>query len=90
MRGETDYHHIIHKKLRRLAQAIKTAAQEQVKSKVYVDSGPILEREYAQKAGIGWIGKNTNLINWQSGVLVFSRGTARQRQIGLRLPAAAR
>lgn len=67
----TDYHHIIYKKLRRLAQAIKTTAQEQVKSKVYVDSGPILEREYAQKAGIGWIGKNTNLINWQSGSWYF-------------------
>ena len=67
----TDYHDIIQKKLRRLAHYIKAAAQEQVKSRVYVDSGPILEREYAQKAGIGWIGKNTNLINWQSGSWYF-------------------
>lgn len=67
----TDYHDIIHEKLRRLAKFVKAAAQKQVKSKVYVDSGPILEREYAQKAGIGWIGKNTNLINWQSGSWYF-------------------
>ena len=67
----TDYHDIIHKKLRRLAKFVKATAQKQVKSKVYVDSGPILEREYAQKAGIGWIGKNTNLINWQSGSWYF-------------------
>jgi epoxyqueuosine reductase len=67
----TDYHDIIYNKLRRLAQFIKEHAQKQVKSKVYVDTGPILEREYAQKAGIGWIGKNTNLINWQSGSWYF-------------------
>ncbi|MDE0186088.1 MAG: tRNA epoxyqueuosine(34) reductase QueG [Candidatus Poribacteria bacterium] len=67
----TDYHDIIQKKLRRVAQFIKAAAQEHVKSRVFVDSGPILEREYAQKSGIGWIGKNTNLINWQSGSWYF-------------------
>ena len=67
----TDYHDLILKKLRRLAQYIKDTAQKQVKSKVYVDSGPILEREYAQEAGIGWIGKNTTLINWQSGSWYF-------------------
>ncbi len=66
-----DYHEIIHAKLRQLAQFIEKAAQKEVTCKVYVDTGPILEREYAQNAGIGWIGKNTNLINWQSGSWFF-------------------
>ena len=66
-----DYHDTIQKKLRRLVQFIEEVAREQVKSKIYVDTGPVLEREYAQNAGIGWIGKNTNLINWQSGSWYF-------------------
>ena len=66
-----DYHNTIYKKLRRLARFIEGVAKKEVKSKVYVDTGPILEREYAQNAGIGWIGKNTNMINWQSGSWYF-------------------
>ena len=66
-----DYHEIIHAKLRQLAQFIEKTAQQQTTSKVYVDTGPILEREYAQNAGLGWIGKNTNLINWRSGSWFF-------------------
>ena len=62
---------MIHAKLRQLAQFIEKAAQKEVACKVYVDTGPILERDYAQNAGIGWIGKNTNLINWQSGSWFF-------------------
>ena len=66
-----DYHDVIRERLLLLVQFIKDTAQTDLKSRVFVDSGPILEREYAQKAKLGWIGKNTNLINWRSGSWYF-------------------
>ncbi|MDE0042905.1 MAG: tRNA epoxyqueuosine(34) reductase QueG, partial [Candidatus Poribacteria bacterium] len=54
-------------KLRELTEFIDETGSKKLKQKIYVDTGPIIEREYAQKAGMGWIGKNTNFINWQSG-----------------------
>lgn len=67
----SDYHDIIRVKLRRLIKFIEETAEATLKSRVFVDSGPILERQYAENAGLGWIGKNTNLINWQSGSWYF-------------------
>jgi epoxyqueuosine reductase len=69
-----DYHDVIRAKLNRLAAFIKEISQKEVKTRVYVDSAPVLEREYAERAGIGWIGKNTNIINWQSGSWFFLAG----------------
>ena len=66
-----DYHDVIWERLLLLVDFIKNIAETEFKSRVFVDSGPILEREYAQKAKLGWIGKNTNLINWRSGSWYF-------------------
>ncbi len=66
-----DYHDIIRERLLELAEYIRNTAETEVKSRVFVDSGPVLEREFAQKAKLGWIGKNTNLINWRSGSWYF-------------------
>ena len=66
-----DYHDIIRERLLLLVEFIKDTAESELKSRVFVDSGPILEREYAQRAKLGWIGKNTNLINWRSGSWYF-------------------
>lgn len=66
-----DYHDLIRERLLSLVEFIKDTGEKQLKSRVFVDSGPILEREYAQKAKLGWIGKNTNLINWRSGSWYF-------------------
>ena len=66
-----DYHDVIRERLLDLVDFIKITGETQLKSRVFVDSGPILEREYAQKAKLGWIGKNTNLINWRSGSWYF-------------------
>ena len=61
-RGD-DYHEVMTAKLRQLLSYLKEVAGEDAEGKVYVDTGPILEREVARRAGIGWFGKNTMLIN---------------------------
>ena len=57
-----DYHHIFEDRLGRLADAIEQL-RPGTRARRYVDYGPVLERDHAQRAGLGWIGKNTMLIN---------------------------
>ena len=66
-----DYHELIRKRLLELVTFIKQTAESELRTRVCVDTAPIIEREYAQRAGIGWIGKNTNLIHWRSGSWYF-------------------
>ena len=62
-----DYHDLIPKALQAIVQFIETHVGAPVPNRWYTDTGPILERELAQRAGLGWIGKNTCLINPQLG-----------------------
>ncbi|MBP6024116.1 tRNA epoxyqueuosine(34) reductase QueG [Ferruginibacter sp.] len=65
-----DYHEVIRNKLRLLLQYTKENIGE-VNGRGFVDSAPVLERAWAQKSGLGWIGKNGNLINKQAGSFYF-------------------
>ncbi|MBN2212700.1 MAG: tRNA epoxyqueuosine(34) reductase QueG [Bacteroidales bacterium] len=65
-----DYHKVIRKKLKQLLDYIQREIQ-QASGRVFVDSAPVLERAWAVKAGLGWIGKNSNLISPESGSFVF-------------------
>jgi epoxyqueuosine reductase len=65
-----DYHEVIKKKLTELIGFIKIDAGE-IHGRGFVDSAPVLERTWAQRSGLGWIGKNGNLINKQSGSFYF-------------------
>jgi len=65
-----DYHEVIRTKLKIFLQQIRDQVGE-VQGRGFVDSAPVLERAWAQKAGIGWIGRNGNLINKQSGSFFF-------------------
>ncbi len=65
-----DYHKVIQKKLKKLAAAI-TLAEPLAKVKVCVDTTPILEKAWAERAGLGWQGKHTNLITRDLGSWVF-------------------
>jgi len=61
-----DYHGLFEERLAALAETVRTIAPE-AGVKPYVDYGPVLEREHAQRAGLGWIGKNTVLIDPELG-----------------------
>ena len=65
-----DYHEVIRSKLKVLLQKMKTEIGE-VNGRGFVDSAPVLERAWATKSGLGWVGKNGNLINKQSGSYFF-------------------
>lgn len=66
-----DYHEVMWGKLGQLADWIEKCVGRSVAHRAYVDTGPLLERELAQRAGLGWIGKNTNLIHPRLGSYVF-------------------
>lgn len=65
-----DYHTVIKKKLKVLLEKIKQEIGE-VNGRGFVDSAPVLERSWAVKSGLGWVGKNGNLINKNSGSFFF-------------------
>lgn len=65
-----DYHDVIRSSLKELLQAVKLEIGE-VQGRGFVDSAPVLERTWAQKSGLGWIGKNGNLIHKQAGSFFF-------------------
>ena len=65
-----DYHKLLRKRLQRLARLIEGEIGE-FGYRVFVDSAPVLEKPLAQQAGLGWIGKHTNLINRRAGSWFF-------------------
>ena len=69
-RGD-DYHDVMVDKLRELHGWVADHVGHEVLGKAYVDTGPILERDLARRAGLGWFGKNTNLVNPRLGSFFF-------------------
>jgi epoxyqueuosine reductase len=69
-RGD-DYHDVMDAKLRELHRRVERDVGHAVLGKPYVDTGPLLERDLARRAGLGWFGKNTNLINPERGSFFF-------------------
>lgn len=68
--GTTDYHHVIRDRLHQLADFLRELLPN-AQTRGVVDTAPLLEREFGQLAGLGWIGKNTILISPQSGSYFF-------------------
>jgi epoxyqueuosine reductase len=85
--GAADYHDVIHAKLTELReflwQQVPAAAARGV-----VDTAPLLEREFGRLAGLGWIGKNTMLINRQSGSWFFLAALLTDQELAYDLPQA--
>lgn len=65
-----DYHHVIKEKLKELLHFIQTEIGE-VSGRAFVDSAPVLDKAWAAKSGLGWIGKNSNLITQKVGSFYF-------------------
>jgi epoxyqueuosine reductase len=66
-----DYHDVIGHRLDALVAWMREVSPEPFEARAYVDTGPVQERVYAQYAGIGWIGKNTCVINPERGSWIF-------------------
>ncbi|HEX3625225.1 MAG TPA: tRNA epoxyqueuosine(34) reductase QueG [Verrucomicrobiae bacterium] len=66
-----DYHDILAERLKSLTQSVAEIGGPETRSLWYVDTGPILERDFAQRAGIGFIGKHTNVISRRFGNWIF-------------------
>ena len=69
-RGD-DYHDVMLAKLDELHEWLDAELGRPIAGKAYVDTGPILERDLARRAGLGWFGKNTNLVNPEIGSFFF-------------------
>ncbi|MBA4147905.1 MAG: tRNA epoxyqueuosine(34) reductase QueG [Verrucomicrobia bacterium] len=67
----TDYHDVFAERLKTLTRFVDELAGNEQRSLWYVDTGPLLERDLAQRAGLGFVGKHTNLISRQLGNWIF-------------------
>lgn len=65
-----DYHHVIKDKLNEFLENLKTNIGE-INGRAFVDSAPVMERQWAQKSGIGWLGKNSLLLTKKMGSFFF-------------------
>ncbi len=65
-----DYHFVIKDRLKKLFELIKNQVGD-IDGRVFVDSAPIMEKSWAEKSGLGWVGKNTNLISQKVGSFFF-------------------
>jgi epoxyqueuosine reductase len=84
-----DYHTVLGDRLKRLVAFIQDVEGADVRARWYIDTGPILERELAWRAGLGWPGKNTNLINRRRGSWLFLGAILLDRELVYDTPASA-
>jgi len=89
--GRQDYHESVMLRLRRVEAAVRNACgADDVVTRCYVDTGPIVERVVAKYAGIGWIGKNTCIINQRLGSWMFLGVILTSLELETGLPAPDR
>lgn len=85
-----DYHDSVLRRLREVESKLKQCCGDSVETRSYVDTGPIVERVYARYAGVGWIGKNTCIINQEVGSWLFLGVIVTSFELSPDLPAADR
>ncbi len=97
---QEDYHQTVMKKLRRVEASLTTATNhsadgntipaDHLQTRCYVDTGPLVERVYAKYAGVGWIGKNTCILNQKIGSWLFLGVILTSLELEADLPAPDR
>jgi len=87
-RGQ-DYHHTLRRPLEHLAKFVVALGGAHTIARCYVDAGPVPERELAQRAGLGWIGKNTMLLRPRDGSFFFLASVLTNLELALDLPFTA-
>jgi len=92
--GGQDYHNAVMKRLRAVEAKLRLACEDEapnpLHTRCYVDTGPVVERVYAKYAGVGWIGKNTCLINQRTGSWLFLGVIVTSLELTADLPAPDR
>jgi epoxyqueuosine reductase len=84
-----DYHDVMLARLRDLLSRVRARYGEEVAGRPYVDTGPMLERDLAQRAGLGWFGKNTNLLHRRLGSYFFLGALLLGLELAPDVPASA-
>jgi epoxyqueuosine reductase len=85
-----DYHDVLHAKLAQLAAFIAAQQQAPLCHRACVDSAPLMERELAARAGLGWVGRNAMLIHWRLGSWLFLAELLLDVPLAYDVPPAAR
>jgi epoxyqueuosine reductase len=89
--GREDYHDSVLSKLRMVESNLRAAVtDDDFETRCYVDTGPIVERVYAKYAGVGWIGKNTCILNQKLGSWLFLGVILTSLELAVDLPAPDR
>jgi len=82
-----DYHLVIKDKLNQLLERLRYEIGD-IEGRVFVDSAPVMDKAWAEKAGLGWVGKNTNLISKQVGSFFFIAELIIDLELAYDLPVA--
>jgi epoxyqueuosine reductase len=89
--SKEDYHQAVMRRLRAVENCLhQTMGQQALQTLCYVDTGPLVERVYAKYAGVGWIGKNTCILNQQMGSWLFLGVIVTSLELAPDLPAPDR
>ena len=91
--GKEDYHRAVLRRLRSMEEALLASCPSNLErpiTRCYVDTGPLVERVYAKYAGVGWIGKNTCIINQKLGSWLFLGVILTSLELAPDLPAPDR
>lgn len=88
--AQRDYHDSVLERLRRVEARLPEIAGQELQTRCYVDTGPLVERVFARYAGLGWAGKNTCIINQKLGSWLFLGVILTSLELAPDLPAADR